>query len=112
MLEQGQAPGRGITQPLQQAETEQHGEARHWILVDCDTVLVLLWTYKLWIHVTPGHPSCLKIDDILTTNLVPINWQMDKKIEWMNGVLGHNSVLLRLYRAGDNLGKWDEFCYE
>ena len=30
----------------------------------------------------------------------------------MNGVLGHDSALLRLYWAGDNLGKWDEFCHE
>ena len=30
----------------------------------------------------------------------------------MIGVLGHDSALLRLYWAGDNLGKWGEFCYE
>ena len=30
----------------------------------------------------------------------------------MIGVLGHDSALLRLYWAGDNLGEWDEFCYE
>ena len=30
----------------------------------------------------------------------------------MNGVLGHNSALVRLYWAGDNLSKCDEFCYE
>ena len=30
----------------------------------------------------------------------------------MIGVLGHNSALLRQYWAGDNLGRWDEFCYE
>ena len=29
----------------------------------------------------------------------------------LNGVLGHDSVLARLYCAGDNLGSWDEFCY-
>ena len=27
----------------------------------------------------------------------------------MIGVLGHDSALLRLYWAGDNLGEWDEF---
>ena len=32
--------------------------------------------------------------------------------EWMNGVLGNDSALLRLYWAEDNLGQWDEFCYE
>ena len=32
--------------------------------------------------------------------------------EWMNGVLCHDSALLRLYWAGDNLGEWFEFCYE
>ena len=32
-------------------------------------------------------------------------------IEWINGVLGTDSALLRLYRTGDNLGYWDEFCY-
>ena len=30
----------------------------------------------------------------------------------MIGVLGHDSAMLRLYWAGDNLGEWDEFCYE
>ena len=30
----------------------------------------------------------------------------------MIGVLGHDSALLRLYWARDNLGEWDEFCYE
>ena len=30
-------------------------------------------------------------------------------LEWMIGVLGHDSALLRLYWAGDILGKWDEF---
>ena len=30
----------------------------------------------------------------------------------MIGVLGHDSALLRLNWAGDNLGEWDEFCYE
>ena len=29
----------------------------------------------------------------------------------MIGVLGHDSALLKLYSAGDNLGEWDEFCY-
>ena len=29
--------------------------------------------------------------------------------EWMNCVLGHESALLRLYWAADNLGKCDEF---
>ena len=32
--------------------------------------------------------------------------------EWMIGVLGHDSALLRLNWAGDNLGEWDECCYE
>ena len=32
--------------------------------------------------------------------------------EWMIGVLGHDSALLRLYWAGDNLGEWHECCYE
>ena len=32
--------------------------------------------------------------------------------EWMKGVLGHDSALLRLYWAGDYLGEWDEVCYE
>ena len=27
----------------------------------------------------------------------------------MIGVLGHDSALLRLYWAGDNLSEWDEF---
>ena len=30
--------------------------------------------------------------------------------EWMIGVLGHDSA--PLYCAGDNLGEYDEFCYE
>ena len=30
--------------------------------------------------------------------------------EWMIGVIGHDSALLKLYWAGDNLGEWDEFC--
>ena len=30
----------------------------------------------------------------------------------MIGVLGHDSALLRLYWAGDNLGELNEFCYE
>ena len=30
----------------------------------------------------------------------------------MGGVLDHDSKLVRLYRAGDNLGKCDEFYYE
>ena len=30
-------------------------------------------------------------------------------LQRMNGVLGHDSELLRLYWAGDNLGEWDEF---
>ena len=30
----------------------------------------------------------------------------------MEGVLGHESALARLYWGGDNLGKQDEFCYE
>ena len=30
----------------------------------------------------------------------------------MNGVLVHDSALLRLYWAGDNMGERDEFCYE
>ena len=30
----------------------------------------------------------------------------------MNGVLGQDSALLRLYWAEDNLGECDEFCYE
>ena len=29
--------------------------------------------------------------------------------EWMNGVLGNDSAISRLYWAGDNLGEWDEF---
>ena len=28
----------------------------------------------------------------------------------VNGVLGHNSELLRLYWTRDNLGEWDEIC--
>ena len=32
--------------------------------------------------------------------------------EWMIVVFGHDSALLRLYWAGDNLAEWDEFCYE
>ena len=32
--------------------------------------------------------------------------------EWMKGVLGHDSALLKLYWAGDNQGEWDDFCYE
>ena len=32
--------------------------------------------------------------------------------EWMNGILGHDYALLRLYWAGDNLGKCDEYCHE
>ena len=27
----------------------------------------------------------------------------------MIGVLGHDSALLRLYFAGENLGEWDDF---
>ena len=30
----------------------------------------------------------------------------------MNGVLGHDSTLVRLYWAGTNLGEWDKLCYE
>ena len=30
----------------------------------------------------------------------------------MIGVSGHDSALLRLYWAGDNLGESDEFCYD
>ena len=29
--------------------------------------------------------------------------------EWMNGVLVHDSTLIRLYWTEDNLGVWDEF---
>ena len=29
----------------------------------------------------------------------------------MKGVLGHDSPLVMLYWARDNLGEWDEFCY-
>ena len=32
--------------------------------------------------------------------------------KWLIGVLGHDSALLRLYWAGDNLGECDEICYE
>ena len=32
--------------------------------------------------------------------------------EWMNGVLGHDSALFKLYWGRDNLGEWDEFCSE
>ena len=34
------------------------------------------------------------------------------RMRWMIGVLGHDSALLRLDWAGDNLCEWDEFCYE
>ena len=37
---------------------------------------------------------------------------MHQKDKWMNGVLGHDSALLKLYWAGDKLGKCDECCYE
>ena len=30
----------------------------------------------------------------------------------IRGVLGHDSALVRLYCAGDNLGEYDEFCSE
>ena len=30
----------------------------------------------------------------------------------MNVVLGHDSELVELYWAGDNLSEWDVFCYE
>ena len=42
----------------------------------------------------------------------PLSHSHLPKNEWMIGVLGHNSALVRLYWAGDNLGEWDEFCYE
>ena len=32
--------------------------------------------------------------------------------QWMIVALGHDSALLRLYWAGENLDEWDEFCYE
>ena len=37
---------------------------------------------------------------------------MYTKLATMNGVLGHDPALVRLYWAGDNLGICDEFCYE
>ena len=44
------------------------------------------------------------------------NDNKEKKIrgrnEWMMGVLGHDSAMLRLYWAGDNQGECDELCYE
>ena len=30
----------------------------------------------------------------------------------MNAVLGYDSTLVRLCITGDNMGYWDEFCYE
>ena len=39
-----------------------------------------------------------------------IHWWTHK--ESMNGILGDDSALLRLYWAGDNLDECDEFCYE
>ena len=56
---------------------------------------------------------------IHTTTLepTPVSTKVyNQKYEWMNecmiGVLGHDSALVRLSGAGDNLGEWDEFCYE
>ena len=38
-----------------------------------------------------------------------MNIWMNEGMKWMIGVLGHDSTLLRLYWAGDNLGERDEF---
>ena len=38
--------------------------------------------------------------------------KLNKQDPGMNGVIGHDSALIRLYWAGDNLGEWDESCYE
>ena len=45
-----------------------------------------------------------------TTTTTIITTTTTTIIEWMNGVLGHDTALLRLYWARDNLGEWDEFA--
>ena len=40
-----------------------------------------------------------------------LNQSVERFYKQMNGVLGHDSAL-RLNWAGDNLGEWEEFCYE
>ena len=67
-------------------------EKRRNNYLNCRLHFFDVWTH--WKACYYGNTHSLKLTD---------------DIEWMNGVLGHDSALVRLSWAGDNLGEWGEF---
>ena len=50
---------------------------------------------------------------ILWTKFPSKNLTFTQQMEWMNDwFLSHDSAMLRLHWAGDNMGEWDDLCYE